>query len=82
MDGAIYLRMKDDDAPYEIKVPVFTRKERHLLDSAMPCPQGWQPSEFIISAENIETYRDYLRMLKYYCDTPACISVYKIEPLQ
>jgi len=68
LDGALYLRMKDDDDPYEIKVPVFTRKERHLLDSAMPCPDGWQPGEFIISPENIETYREIYRFLPSYVE--------------
>lgn len=68
LDGAIYLRMKENEDPYEIKVPVFTRKERHLLDSAMPCPIGWQPSEFMIPIEHIETYREIYRFLPSYVE--------------
>jgi len=67
-DGAIYLRMSEKEDPYEIKVPVFTRKERHLLDSAMPCVAGWQPSEFAIPAEHIEIYREIYRFLPSYVE--------------
>jgi hypothetical protein len=66
--GAIYLRMNEQEGPYEIKVPVFTRKERHLLDSAMPCPTGWQPTEFAIPAEHIEIYREIYRFLPSYVE--------------
>lgn len=68
LDGAIYLRMNEQEGPYEIKVPVFTRKERHLLDSAMPCLTGWQPAEFTIPAEHIETYREIYRFLPSYVE--------------
>jgi hypothetical protein len=64
----IYLRMKGNEDPYEIKVPVFTRKERHLLDSAMPCLAGWQPTEFTIPAEHIESYREIYRFLPSYVE--------------
>lgn len=67
-EGAVYLRMKENEDPYEIKVPVFTRKERHLLDSAMPCPAGWQPTEFTIPVEHIETYREIYRFLPSYVE--------------
>ena len=67
-EGAIYLRMAEKEDPYEIKVPVFTRKERHLLDSAMPCADGWQPTEFAISAEHIEIYREIYRFLPSYVE--------------
>jgi hypothetical protein len=67
-EGAVYLRMTDKAKPYEIKVPVFTRKERHLLDSAMPCAAGWQPLEFAIPAEHIKIYREIYRFLPSYVE--------------
>ena len=67
-EGAIYFRMAEKEDPYEIKVPVFTRKERHLLDSAMPCADGWQPAEFIVPAEHIEIYREIYRFLPSYVE--------------
>jgi hypothetical protein len=68
VDGAIYLRTKIGASPYEIKVPVLTRKERHLLDSAMPCPTGWQPSDFNIPIKDIDAYRDIYRFLPAYAE--------------
>lgn len=68
LEGAIYLRTNIDDDPYEIRVPPFTRKERHLLDSAMPCTVGWQPKEFKLSEENVNTYREIYRFLPSYVE--------------
>ncbi len=68
IEGAIYFRMNEKADPYEIKVPVFTRKERHLLDSAMPCKDGWQPTEFALPAEYIEIYREIYRFLPSYVE--------------
>lgn len=68
LEGASYLRTNIDDNPYEIKVTPFTRKERHLLDSAMPCTDGWQPNEFTIPAEHIEAYREIYRFLPAYAE--------------
>lgn len=67
-EDAAYLRMKENEDPYEIRVPVFTRKERHLLDSAMPCPAGWQPTEFTIPSHYIEAYREIYRFLPSYVE--------------
>jgi len=67
-EGAVYLRMKGNEGPYEIKVPVFTRKERLLLDSKMPCPPGWKPTAFTIPAEHIATYREIYRFLPSYVE--------------
>ncbi len=68
LEGASYLRTNINDDPYEIQVPPFTRKERHLLDSAMPCPAGWQPQEFRLSEENVNTYREIYRFLPSYAE--------------
>lgn len=70
-EGATYLRTKEEEGPYEINVPIFTRKERHLLDSAMPCAAGWQPTEFTLPAEHIETYREIYRFLPSYVEILA-----------
>lgn len=67
-EGAGYLRMTDKEGPYEIRVPIFTRKERHLLDSAMPCADGWQPAGFAIPSEHVETYREIYRFLPSYVE--------------
>lgn len=32
--------------PYEIRVPLITRKERLHLDSVMPCRSSWRPRKF------------------------------------
>lgn len=68
MDGAEYLRTKPDSEPYEIKVPPFTRKERYLLDSHMPCRDGWQPDNFEFPVEHIEIYREIYRYLPVYAE--------------
>jgi len=66
--GATYLRRRLGGKPYEIKVPVFTRKERHLLDSAMPCKDDWQPEGFAIPAGDVSAYREVYRFLPAYAE--------------
>jgi len=66
--GAKYIRTKIDSEPYEIKVPTVTRKERHLLDSNMPCENGWQPDGFSFPDEDIEIYREIYRFLPAYAE--------------
>ena len=68
MKGAKYIRTKIDSEPYEIKVPTVTRKERHLLDSNMPCENGWQPDDFSFPDEDIEIYREIYRFLPAYAE--------------
>ena len=68
IEGAKYLRTKPDSEPYEIKVPPFTRKERYLLDSHMPCGDGWQPDNFEFPVEHIEIYREIYRYLPVYAE--------------
>ena len=52
-----YYRKDLDDDPCVIKVPRLTRKERLHLDEQMPCDDGWTPSEFELSADNVNAYR-------------------------
>jgi hypothetical protein len=65
---AFYLRTDFSIPPYEIQVPRLTRKERHILDSSMPCPSGWQPREFNLPQESIEVYREIYRFLPAYAE--------------
>ncbi len=58
-----FLRFSLIDEPYEISVPLLTRKERLHLDSEMPCRKGWVPKSAGISSEHIEEYK---KIYKYY----------------
>ncbi len=61
LQDAVYYRRDFNGEPYRIHVPVITRKERHLLDAAMPCPDGWQPAEFALPPEDIKAYCEIYR---------------------
>ena len=62
-----YYRRSLEEEPCVITVPSLTRKERLHLDAKMPCEDGWTPSEFELSADNVEAYRTIYR----YCPTYA-----------
>lgn len=53
-----FLRNSIVSNPYEIRVPLLTRKERLHLDSVMPCRPSWKPREFAMKAEDIKAYRE------------------------
>lgn len=55
---AHFVRFDLRKPPFKICVPRLTRKERNYLDSMMPCRKGWKPSEFEISVEDIQAYRE------------------------
>lgn len=57
--------LKDDvtDDPFQIRVPLVTRKERHYLDQNMPCRRDWTPDEFEMKPEDVE---DYSMIYRYY----------------
>jgi len=63
-----YLRTDFNRDPYEIIVPRLTRKERHFLDSAMPCGENWKPSEFDLREGDISAYREIYRFLPVYAE--------------
>ena len=63
-----YLRNDLAEGPYKISVPRLTRKERHVLDSAMPCDPDWQPDEFLLPKEIVATYREIYRFLPAYAE--------------
>jgi hypothetical protein len=60
---ADYIRRSTLERPYEIRVPRLTRKERLHLDSHMPCPDGWTPSDFELPTDDVTSYR---RLYRYY----------------
>jgi hypothetical protein len=70
VEGAAYFRKRlgEKEGPYQIVVPVITRKERHLMDSAMPCEEGWQPKDFAMPAADVSAYREIYRFLPAYAE--------------
>jgi hypothetical protein len=63
-----YYRETLKEDPCWIKVPKLTRKERQHLDAQMPCPEGWSPSEFELSAENVAAYQKIYRYCPSYAE--------------
>jgi hypothetical protein len=57
--------LKDDvtNDPFQIRVPLITRKERYYLDQNMPCRKDWAPDEFEIKPEDLKAYR---KIYQYY----------------
>ncbi len=66
--GAIYLRRNIRLNPFEINVPVLTRKERQAVEAAMPCSARWHPSEFDLPPGFITNYKDVYRFLPAYAE--------------
>ncbi|HPL64402.1 MAG TPA: hypothetical protein PK587_11600 [Syntrophales bacterium] len=51
-----FCRRNFDQAPFTIKVPNFTRRERFYLDSHMPRIADWIPKAFQIEEEDLSAY--------------------------
>ncbi len=66
--GASYYRSTLGSEPYRIVIPRLTRKERLFLDHAMPCPQGWRPTEVDIPQELIDQYREIYRFFPAFAE--------------
>jgi len=66
LSGERYARLTLKDEPFEIRVPRITRRERHYLDRHMPCPDGWCPTDFELSPEEVAAYRDIYRFFPAY----------------
>ncbi|MCX6071047.1 MAG: hypothetical protein NTU91_09345 [Chloroflexi bacterium] len=58
-----FIRRSLDEAPFEIKIPRLTRKERLYLDHHMPCSDDWEPTEFELAKESVQ---EYARVYRYY----------------
>jgi hypothetical protein len=63
-----YARFDLQAEPYRIRIPRLTRRERLLLDSAMPCADEWQPKDFELSAEDVKAYREVYRFCPAYAE--------------
>jgi hypothetical protein len=63
-----YVRKNLRQKPYNIRVPVITRKERLYLDSAMPCKNDWRPTEFEIGLKDLKAYRDIYRFAPQFAE--------------
>jgi hypothetical protein len=61
LTGMSFIRNNISDDPFQISVPKITKKERHYLDHKMPLQQGWKPSEFEISEEDLMNYNSIYR---------------------
>lgn len=53
-----FLRNSIVAKPYEIRVPLITRKERLHLDSVMPCHSSWRPRKFEMKPADVVAYRE------------------------
>jgi hypothetical protein len=70
LDKSELFFLKDDvtDAPFHIRVPLVTRKERHYLDKNMPCKKNWAPDEFELKPEDVKDYRAIYRYYPAYTE--------------
>jgi hypothetical protein len=66
--AANYYRNDSHDEPYSIRVPNFTRRERMLLDSEMPCQDEWTTEDFEVEPGAIRDYREVYRYLPAYAE--------------
>lgn len=65
---ADYIRADFQSDPFYIRVPILTRKEQLVLDSHMPCHDGWLPKEFEMSSEEIQNYNKIYRFFPSYAE--------------
>lgn len=63
-----FLRFDPNSAPYEIRPPKLTKKERTLLDHHMPCSDTWRPRVFELSKEELHAYRELYRFYPAYAE--------------
>ena len=68
LGDTVYYRRDFTSAPFEIKVPRLTRKERVYLDREMPCADGWAPEDFNLDPEVVRHYRDIYRFLPAFAE--------------
>lgn len=63
-----YIRMDIADKPFNIKIPILTRKEKLYIDSHMP-NEKWVPDEdFILEEEDLKAYRTLYRFYPSYVE--------------
>lgn len=67
-DELFFMRDNITDAPFLIRVPLVTRKERHYLDHKMPSRSNWSPSAFEMKPKDVEDYRTIYRYYPAYAE--------------
>jgi hypothetical protein len=63
-----FLRRSADLEPFKIDVPILTRKERLYVDSYMPCPEEWTPTEFELEPEDVANYSKIFKYCPLYAE--------------
>jgi len=63
-----FMRDSITDDPFEIRVPLVTRKERHYLDHYMPCKDDWLPKDFEMKPDDVNAYRTIYRYYPAYTE--------------
>jgi hypothetical protein len=63
-----FVRLDLETAPFVIRVPKLTRKERLCLDSHMPCDNGWLPDDFELDQGYVNDYRDIYRFYPVFAE--------------
>ena len=63
-----FIRRDLRKAPYSIRIPRVTRKERLYLDSMMPCAEGWKPEPFEMLAKDVAAYREIYPFFPAYAE--------------
>jgi hypothetical protein len=67
LSETVYARL-EWEAPFVIRIPTLTRKERIYLDSEMPCPANWTPPVFELSADRVADYTSIYRFFPTYAE--------------
>lgn len=71
LDEERYYRGSLDSPPFDIHVPVLTRRERLYLDTNMPARASWKPSAFELSTKDLQAYRDIYRFTPLFAELLA-----------
>ena len=67
-DGANYFRMQESKQPYIIRVPLFTRKERSIIDSGEGYDEELVKEIFHGKDEEVKAYKEIYRYLPAYAE--------------
>jgi hypothetical protein len=68
-DELFFLKSDVTDEPFQIRVPLITRKERHYLDQKMPCAKDWMPDDFEMKPDDVKDYRAIYRYYPAYSES-------------
>lgn len=62
----VYFRKTIVGDPFQINVPILTRRERLYLEQHMPASPDWRPTEFDLDEDDLRGYRDIYRFNPLY----------------